>query len=394
MKRTADPVKHVLFLTAILFIAGILLPLSAYADPAVEIYGNFDSRQYGLASDRRTIHRYSLDIFRSSETLPIPDEGFLTVLTFSAGLLQDLRTLTEDDGVVRSDDMVISRNRRGGRDVYTVAWAEVDLEFSFSLEEAPEDLFDIIDRVYPVRSDAASEVKTHYRDNYLIRIHGAENFLNPQGERVEFEEALVTATLIGEPFQHLLGVRDGLDLLGNLGYVVMKERYGEPRGERYRPLREGWEDLNRFMMKLESMPGDPVDNLYKLTSAAFHAEDPDGRISPPEKFVSTMRGDTLDLAFFYYDILRRLGMDAKLLCIRSGGEKGDLRGGVVFRSGRQEWKFMDWNGVQYETAAVWDRLPAIAYDETVSCIELDIEDILENDRYPAPGAGDWTLSVY
>ena len=239
----------------------------------------------------------------------------------------------------------------------------------------------------------ASEVKTHYADNFIVRVHAAEDFLEQGDGRIDFEEALVAASVIGEPFQHLLGIRNGCNLLGNLGYLVMEKTYNRPGGVLYRPFRGDGEGIHSFLLKLNGMPGDPVENLYKLTAASYRFEKHDGRIELPEVFVWDMTGDSFDIAFFYYDIFRRLGMEARILAIRDEGTDGGVTGAVVFREGRR-WRFIDEEGIDIHSFEGWTRLPAVAYGETVRYMELDPEEVLETGRYPASDAGGWIRSVY
>jgi len=375
----------------LLYICIAVGPGVLHAD--IEIYAGFKPELFGAALDRTEVRHYPLELLSRSARVDAPPEGILTVVTFSSSVRADLLELLSLEEKVVDNGLSLSKTNISGHDVFYLSYTPSGLDIAFSLEKPTSQIYDVIDRIYIERPDAAREVKKHYSDNYLVRIHGAENFIRPDRDMLEFEEALVSATVIGESFQHLWGVHDGNDLLGHIGYLVLEESCHRPVGVRYRPEREGWKELNRFLNKIIDMAGDPVANLYKLTAAAFHIEEFDEEIIPPEEFVRTMEGDTLDLACFYYDILRRLNMEVKLLCIQTGEGAKDKTGAVVFRQDR-EWQIMDVEGIRPVSAPAWNRLPAIAFGETVSYIELDIWNVLKNGRCPAPPEGDWNLSVY
>ncbi len=390
LSQRADFVK---IIPCILFLCICISMSPGFLHADIEIYAGFKPELYGAALDRTEVRHYPLELFCRSGTADAPPEGILTVVTFNGSVRADLLELLSLEEKIIDTRFSLSKTNISGHDVFYLTYTPSGLDIAFSLEKPTSRIYDVIDRIYVDRPDAAREVKKHYSDNYLVRIHRAENIIRPDRDILEFEEALVSATVIGESFQHLWGVHDGNDLLGNIGYLVLEESYHRPVGVQYRPEREGWEELNRFLNKIIDMAGDPVANLYKLTAAAFHIEEFDEEIISPEEFVRTMEGDTLDLACFYYDILRRLNMEVKLLCIQTGEGVKVKTGAVVFRQDR-EWRFMDVEGIRPVSTPAWNRLPAIAFGETVSYIELDIRNILESGRYPVPPEGDWNLSVY
>lgn len=377
-------------LTFFLLFSGVSLP----ADNSIEIYKNFNPGYYGVAFDRSEIKGYPLGMFIHSSTVDAPPGGILTAVTFAGRLREDLIELLKDSPAVSSEGLRISRSGPAGGEFFRVTSDETGIDITFSLEKPSGEIYDVLDLVYPNRPDAAMEVKTHYADNYMLRIRAAENFKDPEEGVLDFEEALVAATLVGESFQHLLGIRDGFDLLGNLGYLVIKRDYSKVVGVQYRQPAEGWEELNRFLVRLNETAGDPVENLYRYATAGFRIREQfDREPVLPGEFVRNMKGTTVDQALFFCDILLRLGIEAKMLYVRTGGPGGDIHGAVVFRRDRLWW-FIDRDGLRVQSAPVWGRLPAIAYGETVSWMEIDILKILEDDRYPAPEEGDWTLSTY
>ena len=387
MKRPVSiPVLFCIFLL-------IFGPSGACAEPDIEIYTHFRPEMFGTALDRSDVLGFSFDVFRDSPTMNVPGDGIATMVTFSAVVRAQLLDILEDGERLLRDGVEVSRFKKAGVDMFSLRYIPGDMEFSFSLEQPSGEMYDVIDRVYGGRPDVASEVKTHYADNFIVRIHAAEDFLESGNGRIDFEEALVAASVIGEPFQHLLGIRNGRNLLGNLGYIAMEQVYSRSGGVLYRPFRGDGEGIHQFLFKLQGMSGDTVENLYKLTAAAYRFEKHDGRIELPEVFVEDMTGDSFDLAFFYYDMFRRLGMEAKILSIRDQETGGGVTGAVVFREDRQ-WRFIDEEGIDIHSLDGWTRLPAVAYGETVRYIELDPEEILETGTYPASDAGGWIRSVY
>jgi hypothetical protein len=48
----------------------------------------------------------------------------------------------------------------------------------------------------------------------VIRIHEAENVYRPETARIDYEDVLISASLLGDEFQPLWGIHDGNDAAG------------------------------------------------------------------------------------------------------------------------------------------------------------------------------------
>lgn len=371
----------------------LLLYPRLFGEPVIGIYSAYEETLYGAARDRRGVLWFSLEDFHASESLDVSGDGILTAVTVAKGIRDDLLNLVEEGGRWSRDGVTLTRYRKNGRDLFSLHYLPPDLRFTFSLEKPGDPVYDVIDLIYPARQDAAAEVKAHYSDNYVVRIHQAENVLEPEKNRVDFGEALLAATVLGEPFQHLLGIRDGYDLLGNIGYLVLEQNYKKPLGMQYRPLAAHEDDINLFLMKLEEMEGDSEENLYKLAAASFQLNPPGEQLQLPEYFIRTMRGDSFDMAFFLYDILRRLGREVRFLAVASLDGLTEAEGAVVYRDG-DSWRFMDYLGLYAPASPDWTRLPALVHEVTMLYREIDLTEFIETQALPNPREGDWKKSVY
>lgn len=201
---------------------GIILVLmmtgfSLGAVDIINIYGDNNSSLYGVSRERvwlKSIDIESLEYCRTYDTNE--EEGVLTAVTASRELFFFLDSALKYEESVRVGTVVLSRELKGNRVVYTYWDNTRGIDFAFSLEKPGEEIFKVIDSVYPLPNKWNKEVKDHYRDTWVIRIFAAENCVNPDVSELDFEDILFTATLIGEKFQWLLGVHDGADFLADL----------------------------------------------------------------------------------------------------------------------------------------------------------------------------------
>ena len=168
------------------------------SDDTAAIYDDFDDGRFGRSEYRSVLRCVKLSAFRRSETLPVysPDgdeNSYLTAVVLSSRRYEELSSLMDSSGLILY--------RRDG------------LEFLFSLEKPGESLLSIIDDYYRgSRASWRDPVRTRYLENYVIRIHSAENIFEPWIDSISYSEALLMATLIGDEDQWLWGIHDGLAL--------------------------------------------------------------------------------------------------------------------------------------------------------------------------------------
>ncbi|MDC7220922.1 MAG: hypothetical protein PQJ59_13385 [Spirochaetales bacterium] len=189
-------------------ILGLFSLLLCYGEaPYVSIYDDTSDSNFGRSVSRGVIRAVRLDRFSHYRSLPVEREllegkgfeGYLTPLVLDdqkkgrleAGLYK---------GILSDGEGRFSLNRNG-------------VDIVFSLEKPNEALYREIDAYYEEWPEWHEPVRNHYRDNWVIRIHRAENVFEPWIDRITYNEALLSAALIADEDQWLWGVHDGADIL-------------------------------------------------------------------------------------------------------------------------------------------------------------------------------------
>jgi len=170
-----------------------VLPASVFGeDPKVSIYRDFDDGLFGRSLYRGVVFSVKLDSFQRYETLPVKDmDGAGTGDGLTAYLCSGKRAA--DLAAGRGDGItVLDGNNR------EYLYEKDGIRVQFSLESAPEDLYE--------------EIRESYKSGYVIRIHRAENVYRPQYSGIDYEDVLISASLIGDSFQPLWGIHDGADI--------------------------------------------------------------------------------------------------------------------------------------------------------------------------------------
>ena len=171
----------------------------AMAEDVVTVYDDFDDGRFGRSEYRSVFRSVKLSAFTRSETLPVlspalDEESFLTAVVLSK------------EGYNRLVPLMDIRGR--------VLFSRDGLEFVFSLEKPGDAVLKVIEEYYQgPRKSWLEAVTQHYKDNYVIRIHSAENILEPWNDTITYTEALLMATTVGDRDQWLWGIHDGLNLL-------------------------------------------------------------------------------------------------------------------------------------------------------------------------------------
>jgi hypothetical protein len=181
-------------------------PLILAEAPYVSIYDDISDSTFGRSVSRSIVRGVRQDLFALYRTLPVErglldseEEGFLTPL-----VLENEKKERLEKGFypgVEKDSKGFYRLNRSGVDI------------TFSLEKAGEALYREIDDYYADWPDWQGPVREHYRENWIIRIHRAENVFEPWVDRISYNEALLAATLIADKDQWLWGIHDGFDYL-------------------------------------------------------------------------------------------------------------------------------------------------------------------------------------
>lgn len=194
------------------------MAISLYAEkptnePFVQIYQTHDNGLYGRSEDRDMLLSIKESVFSRFTTLTAINEyDFLTGVVLSRTTVKNLENMMADRDEIQVGFIKISRNEN----IYTLEDDNLFLSFSFSVEKPSPEVIDIIEKHYANLPQVMENVKQHYSDNYVIRIHSAENILKPEAKEITYDEALIMATIIGDKEQWLWGIHNGSDYLKNL----------------------------------------------------------------------------------------------------------------------------------------------------------------------------------
>jgi len=177
-------------------------------EPVVSIYDEFDDGLFGKSIHRGVIVSVKKAAFTRAETFPVDnngESGFLTAVIMSSSTADKLK-----EGYFN-----LNKRMEMGRTVYL--YNKDGLNFEFSLEKAGSKLIDIVSEYYKSNETWHDPLVEYYKDNYVIRIHSTENVFDSWSDEITYNEALISATLIGDSDQWLWGIHDGSDIL-NKGY--------------------------------------------------------------------------------------------------------------------------------------------------------------------------------
>lgn len=192
----------------VLLIAGLSALYCVDQKPVVSIYDEFDNGLFGKSIHRGVIVSVKKAAFARAETLDVKnddEQGYLTAVVLDMGT---------GDRLLAGEFDLPYKNMMGYR-VYT--YSKDGLNISFSIERANEKIVQMVSDFYSEDETWHDPLVEHYRENYVIRIHRAENIFESWSDEISYNEAMVAATLIGDSDQWLWGIHDGEDIL-NKGY--------------------------------------------------------------------------------------------------------------------------------------------------------------------------------
>ncbi len=321
----------------------LLVPLFVFAEvPRVSIYSAADKARYGQTFSRGRRTSIELSDFKASGTADAPAGGIPTAVLVDARVKNALESLLEDQNFIFIENSVLLKTEIDGRPAYGFSWNEYGFDIVFSFEKADEHLDGIIERTYNRDSFLLGELRRSYTDNYTVRIFRAEDILNRNG-RLDFTEAMLSATVIGDSFQPLFGIHDGLAVLDEIGLVTARvDVVTEGELVEYRQFESAGKEIRSFIHTVSGMHGDFVDNLHTTVSGIYQKHSDDGKLLLPEDFFLLKEGDDTDFSLFYYDILRRAGYEVRFIVIDRGDADGRLFSTVFFKErGTDLWGRID-----------------------------------------------------
>ncbi len=196
----------------LIFIFLTLMGFNIFADQIVNIWADNSPLHLGVSKERVWLKSYFLSNFNYYPTLDTDTKiGVPTVVTVSRELYFLLDDLLMYDKSFTKNSVIVSKSDN----IYTFIDNSIQLEISFSLEKPGQDILNIISMIYKNDEKTKKIVTDHYLQSWIIRIHSAENVISPDLNTLDFDDILISATIIGEKFQWLWGVHDGVDYLYN-----------------------------------------------------------------------------------------------------------------------------------------------------------------------------------
>jgi hypothetical protein len=355
------------------------------ASETVEIYTDFQPGKFGQAAERAAVK--TLGGFDAAKTLAAPDpDGVLTALVLDYRVVEALTAFLTDYHERRLGSAWMWLEEAAGRKIFHYYEDSRGLAFSFSAEKPPAAMLSFIENFYQRDPANRRDVAEHYRKNYVIRVHSAENIIDPWIGGISFEEALVIATLIGDTHQELWGIHDGKGLLRDLPELIAAK--AALSLYQYRPIEKNETGYLSFIRRVRGREGSFARNLRAAAMNEFDTV-PFYDFQLPEEFAARGRGKPEDLVLLYTDVLVRMGYEARLLAVAKDAESQNLM--VVFREGeREDWSALTEKDIFVHVAADWKKIPAaVLSGANVWFHEMDYLRIFRERKVYSVPAGSW-----
>lgn len=378
--------RRILLFLCVLFVVDPLSLWSIEAD-RVLIYAEASPKDFGKSWKRAGVRTISFQDFAASRTLSVADpDGILTAVLVDARVEQALRRFLEGFQERWMDPAWLWSEQRANRTVYTYFNPALRLQVSFSLEKPNERILTLIDRTYTKDPANRKEVREVYQKNYVVRIHAAEDVIEPWLETITFEEALLAATLVGNTFQPLWGIHDGCGLLKDLPDRVGAET-SLPLVD-YRPIQAHKSEYLSFILRVHRLAGSFSKNLWNEVNRILETGDIGG-LQLPEELIVRKKGKDEEKALLYYDVLTRIGFETRLLGVRrSVGQDPFLM--VLYREGgRGNWGAIWAERHEAPITADWKQVPSVLLGGEPMFIPLEPHKIFQLKRIEWPDTSQW-----
>jgi hypothetical protein len=364
---------------------------SLFAAETVEIYADFSPGEFGRAKERDEVKQIPLSGFGAARTLAAPGpDGILTAVVLDYRVVDALTAFLTDYHERRLGSAWFWLEEAGGRKIFHYYDDSGGLKFSFSAEKPNAEIIAMIEAFYRRDPRNKRDVADHYRKNYVIRVHSAENIIDPWINSINFEEALTIAALIGDTTQELWGIRDGAGLLRNLPVLIAAK--AALSLYQYRPIEKNEAEYLTFIRRVRDMSGSFVRNLHFTAMNEFETK-PYYDFQLPEEFVVRGHGKAEDLVLFYADVLLRMGFQIRLLAVARDAETPMLV--TLFREeGQGNWSALTERDIFTDAASHWRRVPGVIQSgETIWFHELDYERIFREKKIYEVPPGAWEKST-
>ncbi|GAB4368270.1 MAG: hypothetical protein Kow009_05060 [Spirochaetales bacterium] len=376
-----------ILLLGLAFLMAEPLILWSVEEDRVLIYADASPRDFGKSWKRHGVRAVSFTQFSSARTLSTADpDGVLTVVLVDARVKRALDTFL--DGFLERwvDPAWIWSEPRRNRTVYTYFDPALRLQFSFSLEKPDDRLLSLIDRTYANDPATRRNVRRLYQENYVVRIHAAENVFEPWLETITFEEVLLAATLIGNTFQPLWGVHDGCGLLEAFPDRVEAETSLSLVD--YRPVRAHRSEYLSFILRVHRLAGRFPRNLWSEVNRIVERGEGNG-LQLPEELIFRKKGRDVEKNLLYYDVLTRMGYETRLLAVRSSVGTDPFLMVLYREGGRGNWGALWADREEANVSADWKQVPSILLGGEPLYEPVDALGIFQKKRIDWPEESHW-----
>ena len=371
----------------VLFIS-LIAAASVLAEDKVEIYSDYSVQEFGRAPKRVSVLSVPLREFSATRTNAVSDpDGVLTAVVLDAKVVDALYRFLDgfherwlDPAWFWIDDAAL------GRRIINYYDNGSGLRFSFSAEKPGKEMLRLIDAFYARDAKNRLEVRKSYEDNYVLRIHSAENIRDPWKDEISFEEVLLTASLIGDRDQPLWGVRDGFGLLKDFPARIQEKLH--LRLDNYRPITDHEDSYLAFIGKINAMTGDFPRNLrYEAMSRIETNSSYEFQL--PENLLERGKGHGRDLVLLYYDVLTRKGFQVKVLAVK-GKDKEEPEYFALYRPGTKgNWGVLTAKDLFSDQGEEWKRIPEALAGPDAVFAELEPRAIFAAKKPLLPAQRDW-----
>ncbi len=205
-------------LFAAFLLGAFFLGVAPVSGQVAEVYAALEPERLGRAADRSRIERFTRSDFLNAPYAELPDDhpGFLTAVHISRQNRCTLEALVQWRNPLEWCALTLEAAGDGPSRRFRLSSEEDALAAVFSVERPGQAVLSEVRGTYRAlkQPEWEEKVSRHYRENYVLRIWGGEDF-NKNG-RLDYREAMAMASLLGDAEQWLWGVRDGADYMAPL----------------------------------------------------------------------------------------------------------------------------------------------------------------------------------
>ena len=369
-----------------------------FSQDFLTIYNDNQEKYFGRSLKRTGITGINLMDFKDYKTKAVGDRnGNLTAVLVSSYINASLEMLLEKRDKIQYEDTSITVLKKvNRRNIYLYNNSKYGISFSFSLEKADKNIYSQIEMVYGNNIYWHKIVTKLYVNNYVVRIYSAENIKGFNESKITYSEIMFMATLLGERDQPLWGIHDGLGILENIAYALKREDVvNRSKYNAYRKPVRNEDLLFTYINKIETMGSDFINNLHAFSSINIFTTEVTRDLQFPEVLVKTEYGSQYDKVLLYYDILTRKHYTCRLILVRAAYTQNEPVLIVVFKDpDTYKWGVIGDMKTEVDLDSYWKNAVVNFYNHDMNYIEIDINDLFRNKKYPDVNSILWNLLLH